>query len=200
MECGCKHWLNPSCAGINIFYPLSPIHSSLFTSPMKSIHPGAQDERHCERESAHGGVTRSDRSTINFGHVQVRTPAACMPGKCFIHCAMTLKQVLVQTSSSPWIEYLCTWPFRELWWARCPGPCRPSSRAPRSGIRPTRSAIIGILFFRSLAFQPNLPLIKNNLQQPSKSFYQKQIFWCRLILRIINPRLLQKVQIGSKSY
>ena len=38
----------------------------------------------------HGGGTRDDRSTITFGHVRVRTPAPCMAGECFIHCAMPL--------------------------------------------------------------------------------------------------------------
>ena len=31
-----------------------------------------------ERESAHGGGTREDRSTINFDHVQVQTPASAL--------------------------------------------------------------------------------------------------------------------------
>ena len=67
--------------------------SSLFTSPMTSIHAGARENRHCvcvrererERECTWWG-TKEDRSTINFGHV----PAACVPGECFIHCAMPL--------------------------------------------------------------------------------------------------------------
>ena len=42
-----------------------------------------------ERECTWWG-TQEDRSTINFGCVQVQTPAACAAGKCFIHCAMPL--------------------------------------------------------------------------------------------------------------
>ena len=57
---------------------------------MTSIHAGARDDRHCERESAHGGSTQEDRSAINFGCVWVQTPAACVPGECFIHCALLL--------------------------------------------------------------------------------------------------------------
>ena len=38
-----------------------------------------------DRESAYGEGTQEDRSTINFGHAQVRTPSACVPIKCFIH-------------------------------------------------------------------------------------------------------------------
>ena len=45
-----------------------------------------------KRESAHGGGTQEDRSTVNFGLVLVQTLAACVPGKCFIFCAMPLGQ------------------------------------------------------------------------------------------------------------
>ena len=37
------------------------------------------------------GVPILDRSTINFGRALVWTPTACVPGKCFIHCAMPLR-------------------------------------------------------------------------------------------------------------
>ena len=49
--------------------------SSFFHLPLTSIHAGARDDRHCERENAHGGGTREDRSTTNFGHVRVQIPA-----------------------------------------------------------------------------------------------------------------------------
>ena len=62
--------------------------SSLFTSPVTSTHAGARDNRHCERDSVHGRGTQEDRSTINFGHVQIRTLADCVASECFIHCAM----------------------------------------------------------------------------------------------------------------
>ena len=61
-----------------------PQYLSFFTSPVTSIHTIARDDRHCVRES---GVTLEDRSTIHFGCVWVQTPAACVPGQCFIHCA-----------------------------------------------------------------------------------------------------------------
>ena len=64
--------------------------SSLFTSPMTSTHHWVCDDRHCVRESAHGGGTQEDRRTIKFGHLQVRTPATCVPGLCFIHYEMPL--------------------------------------------------------------------------------------------------------------
>ena len=34
-----------------------------------------------------------ERSTINFGRVRVRTPAACATGEWFINCSMPLRQV-----------------------------------------------------------------------------------------------------------
>ena len=75
--------------------------SSLFTSPVTSFHPRASDDMHCERESAHGGVTWEDRSTTNFGCVQVWTLATCVAGKCFIHCAMPLRPVCVTSIPKP---------------------------------------------------------------------------------------------------
>ena len=76
----CSIDLSSNCTKIRlsektVFYPLSPIQllylcfasqrvllgfyrdSSLFTFPVTSIHAGACDDRHCERESAHGGST-----------------------------------------------------------------------------------------------------------------------------------------------
>ena len=46
----------------------------------------------CERESAHGGGTQEDMSTMNFGHVWVLTQAASVAGQCFVHCDMPLGQ------------------------------------------------------------------------------------------------------------
>ena len=42
------------------------------------------------RESAYGGGTLEDRSTINFGGACVQAPDACEAAECFIHCAMPL--------------------------------------------------------------------------------------------------------------
>ena len=65
--------------------------SSLFTSSVTRINPGACDNRHCVRYIVHIGGTWEDKSIINFGLVWVQTPASCVPGECFIHCAMTLR-------------------------------------------------------------------------------------------------------------
>ena len=43
------------------------------------------------RESSCGRGIREDRITEIFGHVQVQTPAACVAGECYIHCAMPLE-------------------------------------------------------------------------------------------------------------
>ena len=47
------------------------------------------------RESAHGRGIREERSTINFGGVQVWTLATCAPGECFINFAIPLWIVIV---------------------------------------------------------------------------------------------------------
>ena len=57
------------------------------------MHAGARSNRHCERESAHGRGTREDRSTIKLGCVRVQTPASCVAGECFIHCAKPLRNL-----------------------------------------------------------------------------------------------------------
>ena len=40
------------------------------------------------------GGTQDDKRTINFGLVRIRTLATCVPGVCFIHCAMPLWLVI----------------------------------------------------------------------------------------------------------
>ena len=70
------------------FYPIS----YLFKSPVTSIHAEALN---ILRESGKGGgVPWEDRSTKIFDRIRVWTPAACVAGKFFIHCAMPLRPVL----------------------------------------------------------------------------------------------------------
>ena len=52
-------------------------NSSPFTSPVTSIHTGACDDRHWERECTCWG-TQEDRRTKIYSLIQVRTPTICV--------------------------------------------------------------------------------------------------------------------------
>ena len=65
-----------------IFTAIPLFYLSCNKSPVSRV-----TSSHWERASARGGGTQMDRSTKNLW---VWTPAACMTGECFIHCALLL--------------------------------------------------------------------------------------------------------------
>ena len=71
--------------------------SSLFISPVTSIHPGEHGNRHCEREFTWRGTWEDGSTFLNFSEKEkflvlsgVWTLATCLAGECFTHYTMPL--------------------------------------------------------------------------------------------------------------